>query len=249
MSSIFRFVLASFALAIALSACADKTIPPVMILLTSHGQMGELDRETGYFVPEAAHPWKVFTEAGIPFEFVSVAGGRPPHDGLDLTDPVQKEFWENADVQAALGATRKVAAVKAADYSAVLVVGGHGTMWDLPDNKDVQKLLANVYESEGVVSAVCHGPAALINVRLSDDSYLVSGRNVAAFTNEEEAAVELTETVPFLLESALVKRGAVMQKAANWQPSVVADGRLITGQNPASAEGVARAIVQELMKN
>lgn len=228
------------------SAFSDQTPKPVLLLLTSHGQMGDLDRETGYYVSEAAHPWKVFVEAGVPFEFVSVKGGQPPHDGLDLDDAVQKEFWEDDEVKALLASTRKVADVKAEDYSAVLVVGGHGSMWDLPDNPAVQRLLSTVYEAGGIVSAVCHGPGALSNVRLSDGTYLVSGKKVAAFTNEEEAAVELTDTVPFLLESRLVERGAVMQKAPNWEPSVVTDGRLVTGQNPASADGVARSVVKLL---
>ena len=222
----------------------EAATKPVMLLLTSHGQMGDLDRETGYYVPEAAHPAKVFANTGIHFEFVSVQGGRPPHDGLDLNDPVVKDFWESETIQELLGETKKVADVNPADYSAVLVVGGHGTMWDLPDNPDVQNLLTSVYEAGGVVAAVCHGPVALVNVKLSGGNYLVAGKRVAAFTNEEEEAMELSETVPFLLESRLVERGAVMQKAPNFESSVVTDERLVTGQNPASAEGVAKEVAQ-----
>ena len=128
-------------------------------------------------------------------------------------------------------------------YAAIFFAGGHGTMWDFPDDARLQRLTATIYEKGGVVGAVCHGPAALVNVKLSDGSYLVAGRTVAGFTNEEEEAVGLTKVVPFLLESRMIERGATITKAANFQAHSVADARVVTGQNPASATGVAEKIV------
>ena len=134
--------------------------------------------------------------------------------------------------------------VEAADYDAIYFAGGHGTMWDLPDNDALKRLTADIYEAGGVVSAVCHGPAALVNVTLSDGSHLVDGKELAAFTNDEEAAVELTEAMPFLLETKLRERGARFKAAPNFESNVVVSERLVTGQNPASATGVAEAIVE-----
>lgn len=220
------------------------SIKPVLLLLTSHGELGETGRNTGYYVPEAAHPWRVFTAAKVPVVFASTRGGKPPHDGLKLDDPEVKEFWENPTVQQQLASTAPVAAVNPDDYSAVLVVGGHGTMWDLPDNRAVQELLAAMYQSGKVVAAVCHGPAALVNVKLSDGSYLVAFKTIASFTNQEERAVELADVVPFLLETKLLERGAYIKKAPNFEKLVVTDGRLVTGQNPASARMVAEEVLR-----
>ncbi|WDQ16661.1 type 1 glutamine amidotransferase domain-containing protein [Rhodopirellula sp. P2] len=223
-------------------------VQPVLFVLTSHSKMGDLDRKTGYYVPEAAHPWKVLTDAGIAVEFASVKGGEPPADALKLEDPVVNQFWTNPQVRKQLASTRPIAQVNPSDYSAILVVGGHGAMWDLPDNETLQRILAKQYDSGGVVAAVCHGPAALVNVKLRNGRFLVDGKTVAAFTDDEERAVGLADTVPFLLSSSLSQRGATMQKAANFQSSVVADGRLITGQNPASAEGVGKRILEAVLK-
>ena len=132
------------------------------------------------------------------------------------------------------------------EYSAVFFAGGHGVMWDLPNDRELAQITAAIYERNGIVGAVCHGPAGLVNVRLSDGSYLVAGKTLAAFTNEEEEAVELTEQMPFLLETKLIERGARHTEADNFQPHVVKSDRLITGQNPASATGVAEQMVELL---
>jgi putative intracellular protease/amidase len=218
----------------------------ILIALTSHRELGDTGRETGFFVGEAAHPWKVFTDAGYTVDLVSVAGGVPPQDGLDADDPIQKEFLADERVAGQLAATRTPADVDPADYDAIFFAGGHGTMWDFPDDTRLAGLARDVYERGGVVSAVCHGPSALVNVTLSDGTPLVAGKRVSAFTNEEEAAVGLTDVVPFLLQTRLEERGAKHSGAPNFAAYVVRDGRLVTGQNPASATGVAEAVLEAL---
>ncbi|MEU4695448.1 type 1 glutamine amidotransferase domain-containing protein [Actinoplanes sp. NPDC023714] len=217
----------------------------ILIALTSHGDLAGI-RPTGYYLPEAAHPWHVFTEAGYTVDFVSVAGGEPPVDGVDLTDPIQKAFTEDAEVQAKLKSTPRFADVDQSDYDAVLFAGGHGAVFDFPNDPDLAAFARTLFERGGVVSAVCHGPAALAGITLSDGSPIVAGRNIAAFTDSEEAAVGLTEAVPFLLQSTLEKQGGKHTGAADWQPHVVTDGNLVTGQNPASSAGVAEAVLVAL---
>jgi putative intracellular protease/amidase len=215
------------------------TMTRVLIALTSHSTLGDTGRATGFYASEAAEPWAVFTAAGLGVDLVSVAGGRPPVDGLDPADDTQREFFAAVD----LDHTAKPADLDPADYAAVFFAGGHGTMWDFPDSADLADLAAAVYERGGVLGAVCHGPAALVNLRLSDGGYVVAGRRVAAFTNEEEAGVGLTGVVPFLLADALAGRGAVHVPAPTFTAHVVVDGRLVTGQNPASARGCAEQVV------
>lgn len=216
----------------------------VLIALTSHAELGDTGRQTGFYVPEVAHPYAVFTAAGYEVDYVSVAGGEPPRDGVKPGDEVVAAFL--ADQGSRLAETPTPDQVKAADYDAVLFAGGHGTMWDFPPSTALAALAAEIYENGGVVAAVCHGPAALVNLTLSDGTHLVSGRRVSAFTNAEEAAVGLTEVVPFALETALVERGAEFTKAGEFADHAVADRRLVTGQNPASATSVARLTLQEL---
>ncbi|OLB74605.1 MAG: type 1 glutamine amidotransferase domain-containing protein [Actinobacteria bacterium 13_2_20CM_2_71_6] len=213
-----------------------------LIALTSHGKLGATGRGTGFYASEAAQPWEVFRAAGYEVEFVSVAGGRPPVDGRDPADPTQEAFFAAID----LDATARPAALDPDRYDVIFYAGGHGSMWDFPDDADLAGLAARIYERGGVVAAVCHGPSGLVNLRLSDGSYLVAGKRVAAFTNEEEAAVRLTDVVPFLLADALVARGATHVPADPFAAHVVSDGRLVTGQNPASARGVAAQVVQLL---
>ncbi|GAA1588699.1 type 1 glutamine amidotransferase domain-containing protein [Kribbella sancticallisti] len=210
----------------------------VLIALTSHSELGDTGRSTGFYASEAAEPWDVFRTAGFEVELVSVAGGKPPVDGVDEADPVQQRFFEAVD----LDHTRTAAELNAADYDAIFYAGGHGAMWDFAGAKDLAALAAAIYERGGVVAAVCHGPAALVELRLSDGRYLVDGKNVAAFTNAEEAAVGLTEVVPFLLADELTSRGANHRPAADFTDQVVTDQRLVTGQNPASARSAATAV-------
>jgi len=217
----------------------------ILLALTSHADLGRV-RATGYYLPEAAHPWQIFSEAGYSVEFASTAGGEPPVDGVDLTDPVQRAFTDDPQVQAALRTTPRLADVRPEDYDAVLFAGGHGTMWDFPGDHGVGLVGRAVYEAGGIVAAVCHGPAALVGITLSDGRPLVEGKQVASFTDAEEAAVGLTEVVPFLLQSRLEQLGAKHSGAPNFQAHVVTDERLVTGQNPASAAGVAHAVLAAL---
>jgi putative intracellular protease/amidase len=217
----------------------------ILIALTSHGDLGGV-RGTGFYLPEAAHPWHVFRKAGYDTDLVSPQGGEPPRDGVDLSDPVQRAFIDDAEMSRQLTATRRADEVSAGDYAAILYAGGHGSMWDFPGHAGLAVLARDIYEAGGVVAAVCHGPAGLVNVTLSDGSYLVAGKEVSAFTNDEEAAVGLTGVVPFLLQTVLEERGAKHVGAANFEPHVSVDGRLVTGQNPASATGVAEQVVAVL---
>jgi putative intracellular protease/amidase len=218
-------------------------MPNVLFVLSSHGSLGSTGQKTGWYLPEAAHPYAVLRRAGIEVQFASPGGGAAPMIGVDHSDPVQAAFLEEPESADAVRATRRLDEVDATCYDAVLLVGGHGTMWDFPDNEPLQRITAEIFERGGAVSAVCHGPAGLVNVRLSDGSYLVAGRRVASFTDEEEAAVGLSDVVPFLLESTLEQRGALHEGTSTFQPHVAVDGRLVTGQNPASAAPMAEALV------
>lgn len=218
----------------------------ILIALTSHDQIGDTGDSTGFYVSEAAEPWRVLSRAGRQVDFVSTRGGRPPRDGENLDDPVQRAFFADPDVAAKLASTPTPADIDPSEYRAVLFAGGHGTMWDFPDDKDLAQVTASVYEAGGVVAAVCHGPAALVNVTVSGGEYLVMGKHVAAFTDEEETAVGRAGVVPFLLAGTLRARGAIHTAAPNFAPHTVIDGRLVTGQNPASAVGVAYGVLAAL---
>jgi putative intracellular protease/amidase len=212
----------------------------VLMVLTSHDSLGTTGRSTGWFLSEAAHPWKLFFDAGWTMSWVSPLGGNPAMDGADLKDPVQAEFLK---VFGSKGPhTMTPNDVDPSEFDAIFYVGGHGAMWDFPNNTELAKIATSIYEGGGVVAAVCHGPAGLINIKLTDGSYLVNGKNVAGFTNDEETAVGLADVVPFLLANKLTERNAIHRPRAPFEANVIADGRLITGQNPASATGVAKAV-------
>ncbi|KAB1118185.1 type 1 glutamine amidotransferase domain-containing protein [Micromonospora aurantiaca] len=211
-----------------------------LIALTSHSELGRTGRSTGYYVGEAAEPWEVFRAAGYDVDLASVAGGEPPVDGRDENDTTQNDFLATAGVTD----TPKAADVDPAGYDVILFAGGHGTMWDFPDDPDLARIARSVYERGGVVAAVCHGPSALVNLTLTDGSRLIAGKRVAGFTNSEEAAVGLTDEVPFLLADKLGEAGAQHVPAPDFTEHVVVDGRLVTGQNPQSARAVADAVVK-----
>lgn len=219
----------------------------VLAVMTSHGVKGSTGQPTGYYLSELTHPLSVLEAAGIAVDFASVKGGEPPVDGLDLNDPENTRYWNDATFRAAIANTPTLADVDLAGYDAIFFPGGHGTVWDLPESQAVAAAIRDVYEDGGIVAAVCHGPAALVNATLSDGSYLVAGKTVAAFTDEEERAVGLEKVVPFLLSSTLEKRGAKLQHSANWSANVAVDGRLITGQNPQSAGKLGEALRDALL--
>jgi putative intracellular protease/amidase len=223
------------------------TIKPILCVVTSHPIRGDTGEPTGFAMVELTHPLEVFRAAGIPTEIASLRGGHPPIDFFDLSDSVNERFWHDKEFRDALAHTPVLGDLDPTDYSAVFFAGGHGTMWDFANSSAVQRVIRAVWEADGIVSAVCHGPAALVNATLSDGSYLVAGKKLACFTDEEEAEVGYDKVVPYLLASTLKNRGALHQPASNWTENVVTDGRLVTGQNPASAHGVGKAVADLLI--
>lgn len=220
---------------------------PVLFVLTSHGIKGSTGQPTGYYLGEVTHPLAELQAAGIPVEFASIQGGEPPVDGLDLDDAINARYWNDPAFRDAVRDTRRLGDVDASRYAGIFFVGGHGAMWDFPGNADIQRVTREIYEAGGLVGAVCHGPAALVDITLSNGAHLVAGKNVGAFTDSEERAVQLDAVVPFLLASTLEQRGAHHHAAPNWTGKVVVDGRLITGQNPQSASGVGAAMRDALL--
>jgi putative intracellular protease/amidase len=218
----------------------------VLIVLTSHDTLGNTGKETGFYLPEVTHPDAVFEAAGFAVDFVSPKGGKAPMVGVDLQDPLNKAFLDDPKKVSQVENTLNPSQIDPTQYDAIFYAGGHGTMWDFPDNQELAKISAAIYEQGGVVGAVCHGPAGLVNIKLSNGEYLVAGKTVASFTNEEEAAVGLTDVVPFLLEAKMIERGAEVVKAENFQVQVMVSERLVTGQNPASAKSVGEEMVKLL---
>jgi putative intracellular protease/amidase len=217
----------------------------VLFVLTSHDTLGDSGKPTGYTVSEAADPWKVFKDAGWDVHVATVAGGPAPEDGFDPKDATQVAWKADPHIQRQIKNAPVAAHVNAAIYDAVYLVGGHGTMWDFPSDKGLANLICEAWERDAIVSAVCHGPAALTTARTSQGELIIVGRKVTGFSNAEEKAVKADKVVPFLLEDKLVELGGEYSKASHkWREHVVVDGRLITGQNPASAGAVAKAVVE-----
>jgi putative intracellular protease/amidase len=227
---------------------SKKMEKKILFVVSSHAEKGNTGEKTGYYLGEVTHAWEVLKNAGYEIDFVSPKGGTPPVDGLNLDDAVNKSFWEDATYRTKIDNSMKPAEVTPSDYVAIYYAGGHGTMWDFPENTEIAGIATKIYEANGVVGAVCHGPAGLVNIKLSNGKYLVEGKKVNAFTNEEEVAVKLENVVPFMLEAKLIERGAKFEKSGMWQEHVTVDGRLVTGQNPQSAKGVGEAMVLELKK-
>lgn len=204
-----------------------------LMIVTSHAHLGDTGNPTGLFMSELSHPYDVFRQHGIAVDVASPAGGDAPVDPNSLTD-------ESLKARVALAEnTRPLAEAKADDYDAVFLVGGHGTMYDLPDDTRLQRLLADFDASGKVIASVCHGQAGLVNAKRSDGTYLVEGRRLTSFSNAEEGIIGLAGVVPFLLQDKLAERGADYRSGDAWGEHVVTDGNLVTGQNPASAARVA----------
>ena len=218
----------------------------ILFVVTSHDKKGDTGENTGYYLGEVSHPWEVLHKAGYEIDFVSPKGGTPPVDGFDLKDPVNREFWENKEYKNKIDHSLKPSEINPGDYSTIFYAGGHGAMWDFADHTELSAIASKIYENGGIVAAVCHGPAGLVNIKLNNGKYLVDGKKINAFTNEEEAEVKLTNVVPFLLEDKLKERGAKFEKSGLWQNHVVTDQRVITGQNPQSAKSLGKAILKEL---
>jgi putative intracellular protease/amidase len=222
----------------------------ILMVLTSHEQLGNTGKKTGFWLEEFAAPYYLLTDAGAAITLASPKGGQPPLDPKSDLPENQTEFTKRfrADTaaQTALANTKKLTNVSAHDFDAVFYPGGHGPMWDMPDNPTSIALLEAFVKADKPVGAVCHAPVALVNVRGKNGDYLVKGKRVTGFTNSEEEAVGLTNVVPFLLEDRLKERGGIYSQATNWAPYVQVDGKLVTGQNPASSRPGAEALLQLL---
>ncbi|MCD5996342.1 type 1 glutamine amidotransferase domain-containing protein [Pseudomonas sp. CDFA 602] len=223
-------------------------LKPVLFVVTSNAVKGATGIPTGFNLAEVTHPLEKLQAAGITVEIASILGGAAPLDGMeDMTDPVIAHYWADNVFRHAVANTLSIDDIAPSRYSAIFFAGGHGTMWDFPDNTAVQKAIREIDGAGGIVSAVCHGPAAFVNARRADGTLLVAGKRLAAFTDAEEDEVQSTHVVPFLLASTLVSRGALHQSAPNWADNVVVDGRLITGQNPQSAASLGEALRDALL--
>ena len=222
----------------------------ILMVLTSHDQLGDTGKKTGFWLEEFAAPYYAFKDAGATVTLASPKGGQPPldpkSDAPDAQTDATRRFKADAAAQAALADTRQLAAVSADAFDAVFYPGGHGPLWDLAEDPHSVALIEAMWAAGKVVSAVCHAPGVLRNVRAKDGTPLVKGKGVTGFTNSEEEGAGLTKVVPFLVEDMLTERGGNYSKGPDWQPHVVTDGHLITGQNPASSEPAARAVMAQL---
>lgn len=221
----------------------------LLMVLTSHDKLGDTGRKTGFWLEEFAAPYFVFRDAGVELTLASPKGGQPPIDPKsDLPEnqtPAMERFKRDEVAKSALANTRKLADVKAQDYDTVFYVGGHGPMWDLVDNPDSIRLIESFYDSGKPVAAVCHSPAVFHRVKYRGEP-LLKGKRVTGFTDGEENAVHLTHVVPFLVEDELKNVGGLYEKAPDWQSFAIADGRLVTGQNPASSTAAANSLLKVL---
>ena len=224
----------------------------VLMVLTSHSELGNTGEKTGFWMEEFAAPYYVLADAGVTVTIASPKGGQPPVDPKSEAEGAQtaatKRFDKDPFLQAKLANTLQLSDVKQADYDAVFYPGGHGPLWDLANDETSIALIQNFYNHNKPIAFVCHAPAALVNVKDPTGEPLVKGKAVTGFSDTEEEAVKLTHIVPFLLEDELKKLGALYSKGADWGSFVKKDGLLITGQNPASSEEAARLLVETLKK-
>jgi len=222
----------------------------ILFVLTSHSELGNTGRKTGFWIEEFASPYYVLADAGAIITIASPAGGQPPVDPkseeADAQSPSTQRFYRDMEAIDKVAYSLKLSDINTTDYDAVFYPGGHGPLWDLAINKTSIKLIEDFYNSQKPVAFVCHAPAALIGVKAEDGQPLVKGKKVTSFSDTEEEGVGLTKVVPFLLESELTKLGAHYSKGADWSSFTQHDGLLITGQNPASSEAVANLLLKTL---
>jgi len=222
----------------------------IVMVLTSYDKLGDTGKKTGLWLEEFAAPYYLFKDVGAEITLASPKGGQPPldpksDDPASQTSVIQR-FKNDKEAQQALANTVKLSHIKAEDYDAVFYPGGHGPLWDLSEDRDSIALIEALYAAGKPVAAVCHGPAVFRHTKMPDGLPLVQGKSVTGFANTEEAAIGLTGIVPFLVEDLLKNNGGNYSKAEDWQSYVVTDGNLITGQNPASSEAAARALLEKL---
>lgn len=222
----------------------------ILMVLTSHDQLGDTGQKTGFWLEEFASPYYVFKDAKVDITLASPKGGQPPldpkSDEPDFQTVATERFKNDAEAKSELANTSKLSDVSPEDYDAVFYPGGHGPLWDLAEDQNSISLIEAMYTSGKLVAAVCHAPAVLCKANTKDGALLIKGKSATGFSNTEEAAVQLTDVVPFLLEDELKAKGANYSKADDWHPHVVTDGNLITGQNPQSSEQVAKAVLERL---
>ena len=222
----------------------------ILMILTSHDELGTTGKKTGFWLEEFAAPYYVFRDADADVTLASPKGGQPPldpkSDEPDAQTAATDRFKQDTDARAALAATLKLSEIDIASYDAVFFPGGHGPLWDLAEDAHSIAIIEAAIETGKPVAAVCHAPGVLKNVKAADGSSLVKGKKVAGFTNSEEEAVGLTDIVPFLVEDMLKANGGNYSKGADWGVHVVEDGLLITGQNPASSEKAAEMLLDKL---
>lgn len=220
----------------------------ILMVLTSHDQLGNTGKKTGFWLEEFAAPYYVFTDAGVQVTLASPAGGQPPldpkSDEPDSQTALTARFKQDPAAQKALSNTVQLSHVDPADFDAVFYPGGHGPLWDLAESRDSIALIEAFDRAGKPIGFVCHAPGVLRHVNGAHGSPLVKGRHVTGFSNSEEAAVELTDIVPFLVEDELARLGGRYEKGADWGQYVVTDGKLVTGQNPASSEEAARELLR-----
>jgi len=222
----------------------------ILMVLTSHSELGNTGKKTGFWIEEFAAPYYIFSDAGAEITLASPKGGQPPvdpsSDTPDNQTPATVRFKADKELQSILAETLLLSTVSADDFDAVFYPGGHGPLWDLTSDPDSISLIERFWSSKKPVVSVCHAPAVLLNVMDSADEPLVKGKNVTGFSNSEEDLVELTEIVPFLLEDELTRKGAIYSRKEDWTSYIVTDGMLITGQNPASSEAAAIVLLDML---
>lgn len=226
------------------------TIIKVLIVLTSHGDLGNTGHKTGFWIEEFAAPYYVLADAGVQITVASPKGGQPPIDPksemADSQTKATRRFDGDGALKVKLAHTIKLSEVKVEDYDAVFYPGGHGPLWDLANDKTSIALIETFYNQKKPIAFVCHAPGALVKAKLPNGEPLVNGMEVTGFSNTEEEAVQLTKVVPFLLEDEMTKLGGHYSKGADWGSYVKVDGLLITGQNPASSEAAANALLKIL---
>ena len=224
----------------------------ILMVLTSHAELGNTGKKTGFWLEEFAAPYFVFKDAGAEVVLASPAGGQPPLDPKsDLPEfqtPMTERFKTDGAAQQALANTVKLATLDQQDFDGVFYPGGHGPLWDLAESATSIALIEAFDRAGKPISFVCHAPGALRHVKAANGAPLIQGKRVTGFTNGEEAAVELTDVVPFLIEDEFIRLGAHYQKGPDWAPFVLEDGNLITGQNPGSSEDVAKALLKQLQE-
>ena len=224
----------------------------ILLVLTSHDRLGDTGKKTGFWLEEFTTPFYVLKDGGAEVVLASPKGGQPPldpkSDGPDSQTESTERFANDVAARKQLASTKNLSDMRAEDFDGVFYPGGHGPMWDMPDNPTSIALLEAFVRTGKPVAAVCHAPAALVNVRDANGDYLVKGRKVTGFSNGEEDAVELSDVVPFMLEDRLRERGGNYSKGADWAAYAVVDGQLITGQNPASSQLVAEMLLEQIRK-